>query len=395
MTSDACTGQSGYSCTIDISHMKLVSDVLKESHFIDADWFELGMGLNLPYPGLASIRARFTDPSQCLLECLGLWLTSANNRTWESLASALERMNQYTAATLIHDDPASQILQHYSDRISQVSLTDSCIQLLYTEGLVTEDTQRKIERCGGTLNKVPLDDEFKKYLLRCFPGLSDDITSVDAALDAVERKCSIINTAPLEAITNHYNITEAKKMVQEYKKSIKEFCSEIKVKFMLNKKLSLAVSSLTCERVEFVLEWKPDEHTLDDIRRLLEKAFEDLGKRIIVRSIHRGNSIIIICYAPHHLLAALLLEAQDNLTVLMKEFSLIRLTIGHYTVYNKRIRYKVLNNECLAEEIKLSDEEEQELKTLLDYKEGSIFEQDKQLNIIKKRRGHYRHQSLN
>ena len=190
-------------------------------------------------------------------------------------------------------------------------------------------------------DKVPLNDEFKKYLLRCFPGLSDEIASVDAAMDAVERKCSIINTAPLEAIANHYDITEAKKMIQEYKKSIKEFCSEIKVKFMLNKKLSLAVSSLTCERVEFVLEWKPDEHTLDDIRRLLEKAFEDLDKRIIVRSIHRGNSIIIICYGPHHLLAALLLEAQDNLTVLMKEFSLIRLTIGHYTVYDKRIRYKV------------------------------------------------------
>ena len=49
-------------------------------------------------------------------------------------------------------DPASQILQHYSDRISQVSLTDSCIQLLYTEGLINEETQRKIERCGGSLS---------------------------------------------------------------------------------------------------------------------------------------------------------------------------------------------------------------------------------------------------
>ena len=49
-------------------------------------------------------------------------------------------------------DPASQILQHYSDRISQMSLTDSCIQLLYTEGLINEETQRKIERCGGTLS---------------------------------------------------------------------------------------------------------------------------------------------------------------------------------------------------------------------------------------------------
>ena len=58
----------------------------------------------------------------------------------------------YLSFILLDDDPASQILQHYSDRISQVSLTDSCIQLLYTEGLITEDTQRKIERCGGSLS---------------------------------------------------------------------------------------------------------------------------------------------------------------------------------------------------------------------------------------------------
>ena len=193
-------------------------------------------------------------------------------------------------------------------------------------------------------NKVPLTDEFKKYLQRCFPGLNDELvnaTSIEDAIDAVERKCSIINIAPLEAITNRYKITEAKEMIREYKKAINEFCSEMKVKFLLDKKLSLAVSSLTCERVEFVLEWKPDEHTLDDIRRLLIKAFEELNKRIIVRSIHEGKSISIICYAPHHLLAALILEAKDNLTVLIKEFNLISLTIGHYTVYSKRIRYKV------------------------------------------------------
>uniref|UniRef100_A0A1X7T8H5 Uncharacterized protein n=1 Tax=Amphimedon queenslandica TaxID=400682 RepID=A0A1X7T8H5_AMPQE len=134
------------------------------------------------------------------------------------------------------------------------------------------------------------------------------------------------------------------------------------------------------------LGWEPDEHSLDDIRSLLEEAFKELNKRIIVQSIHRGNSIIVICYGPHHLLAALFLEVHYNLTVLMKGFSLIRLTIGHYTVYDKRIRYKVMNNECLAEEIKLADGDECELITLLDYKEGSIFEQDKKLIIIKKRK---------
>ena len=33
-----------------------------------------------------------------------------------------------------------------------MSLTDSCIQLLYTEGLINEETLRKIERCGGSLS---------------------------------------------------------------------------------------------------------------------------------------------------------------------------------------------------------------------------------------------------
>ena len=57
-----------------------------------------------------------------------------------------------------------------------------------------------------------------------------------------------------------------------------------------------------------------------------------------------------------------------------------------------------MNNECLPEEIKLADGEEQELRSLLDYNYSitdvtytngieSIFEQDKQLNIIKKRKG--------
>uniref|UniRef100_A0A1X7TM58 SH3 domain-containing protein n=1 Tax=Amphimedon queenslandica TaxID=400682 RepID=A0A1X7TM58_AMPQE len=471
-----------------ISHIKLVSDVLKESRFVDADWFELGMGLNLPYPGLANIRARFTDPSQCLLECLSLWLTSANNRTWESLASALERMNQKPAATLIHDDPASQIFQHYSDRISQVSLTDSCIQLLFTEGLITEDTQRKIERCGGSLSDtlrelmiavsddhsklrslgnilreleetkplaqdiikdcdemigsvttalvrqvtnstvnllptanttvsagefffnaayrpifnevrghfgilrdkiVPLIsqskasiEEMKSFLQLSFPELSAELSnahSIEGIMNVVVKSCRVNDISIIKIIVLRFEITQAEDLISKYEGIVKGVCGSLKNFHSQNQPKHLSYYNT----IQFTLGWEPDEHSLDDIRNLLEEAFKELNKRIIVQSIHRGNSIIIICYAPHHLLAALLLEAQDNLTVLMKEFSLIRLTIGHYTVYDKRIRYKVMNNECLAEEIKLADGEEQELRTLLDYKEGSIFEQE---NIIKKRK---------
>ena len=79
--------------------MDVVRDALKESHFTDANWFDLGLKLKLPYPQLKSIKAScLNDPSQCLLECLSLWLMSASTCTWETLAIALERMNQNATA---------------------------------------------------------------------------------------------------------------------------------------------------------------------------------------------------------------------------------------------------------------------------------------------------------
>uniref|UniRef100_A0A1X7SGG5 Uncharacterized protein n=1 Tax=Amphimedon queenslandica TaxID=400682 RepID=A0A1X7SGG5_AMPQE len=228
----------------------------------------------------------------------------------------------------------------------------------------------------------------KSFLTESYPELNQSIkeaASVQEIMNIIKGRCTIIDISIIKSIVNKYYIKEGKDLIKKYEEKVDSFCEQMSLPFMLDK-MFLTESFLTSETVHFVLDWKPEEYMLDDIQRLIKKAFKNLNKRIIVRSIHRGNSIIIICYGPHHLLAALLLEAQDNLTVLMKEFSLIRLTIGHYTVYDKRIRYKVMNNECLAEEIKLADGEEQELRTLLDYKEGSIFEQDKQLNIMKKRK---------
>ena len=104
--------------SLGIRQLKLVRDVLKDSHFIDAKWFDLGVELNLPYPDLTTIRAKWSnDPPQCLLECVSLWLTSANNRTWESLASALERINQKPAATLIRNTCKVNIHQYSLNNI--------------------------------------------------------------------------------------------------------------------------------------------------------------------------------------------------------------------------------------------------------------------------------------
>ena len=140
----------------------------------------------------------------------------------------------------------------------------------------------------------------------------------------------------IETIVKRYDISEAKDLVTQYKKEIHKFTSDMKLKFALDKRLSLPISSLICETIKFVLDWEPSDHSLDDIRQLLKKAFDDSSKRVIVQSIHKGNSIIIICYAPRYLINVLLLEAQANLHVL-KEENLIRLDVGHFTVYNEKV----------------------------------------------------------
>ena len=187
---------------------------------------------------------------------------------------------------------------------------------------------------------IPSAAKIKSFLLRSFPELSDELSNVDSIegiTNVVVKNCRVNDISIIKTIVKRFKIIEAKPLISEYEEEVKAVCGSLKDFLSQNQPEHFN----DFETIQFTLGWEPEEHSLDDIRNLLEEAFKELNKRIIVQSIHRGNSIIIICYGPHHLLAALLLEAQDNLTVLMKELSLIRLTIGHYTVYDKRIRYKV------------------------------------------------------
>ena len=186
-------------------------------------------------------------------------------------------------------------------------------------------------------------EDFVEFVDDCYPELGPNLTSAATVKDVmkvVKTKCNVINIAPVKEVVSFYSITEANPLIADYKATLDEFCHTFKLQFLLDKKLS-TTDFLVCETIEFVLDWDPAEHLLNDIRRLMEKSFKGLSRRIIVKSMHKGNSIIIICGAPTHLLNALQLRANDNLTVLKEEFALIRLKIGHYTVYDRTIRNKV------------------------------------------------------
>ena len=203
-----------------------------------------------------------------------------------------------------------------------------------------------IETVAPLISKgIPSLEELKKYLQRCFRELKPQLAiaqSFDDVIELVEDKCTIINVCCLEAIVDHYNITEAKQHITEFKKAVNMFCEEVKLSVCCKESFKKILSShpLTCETIKFVLEWKTDEHTLNDIRDLLSKAFEDLVNNVQIQVIMEGNSIIVTCYAPYHMMDILLVTAKKNL-VLLKEMGLLELTIGCYNIYDKHQRDKV------------------------------------------------------
>ena len=155
-------------------------------------------------------------------------------------------------------------------------------------------------------------------------------------MELVEEKCTIINVCCLEAIVDHYNIIDAKQHITQFKTAVNAFCEKVKLSVRCKesfKRLSLS-HHLTCETIEFILEWNTDEYTLNDIRDLLLKAFEDLMTSVQVRLLKKGNSVIVTCYAPQYMMDILLTTPVKNLDVL-KEMGLIHLRMGYDTIYDQ------------------------------------------------------------
>ena len=198
-----------------------------------------------------------------------------------------------------------------------------------------------------SLQEVPSPlEELKTYVRRCFRELKpqlDIAKSFDDVMQIVEEKCTLINVACLEAIINHYNIDDAKAHITVYKSAVDKFCEEVKLSVCENENLSFMTgpsSLLKRETIEFVLGWNTDEHTLSEIQDLLWKAFGDVAKKVLVKELRKGNSIIVTCYAPQNLIDILFVKAKKNLD-LLKKMGLMRLTIAFHTIWDEHNRDKV------------------------------------------------------
>ena len=180
-------------------------------------------------------------------------------------------------------------------------------------------------------------EDLKSYLLLCYSELRPQLENAQTLTDImiiVKDKNTIIDIEYLEAFVDYFNIQEANDHIVAYKIAIEEFCEEITLNVCFNESFAIVSPSLLkCDTVEFVLDWKADDHSLCDIRVLLRKAFNKLAKNVHVRGLIEEYSITVTCYAPQNIMDILLMEAEPNLD-LLRSVGLIKLTIGYHTLWD-------------------------------------------------------------
>ena len=175
--------------------------------------------------------------------------------------------------------------------------------------------------------------------------LSSLAETINDVLDVVRDKCTLIDINYLEAVVRRFCIEETKTHIESYKKTIEEFCQKSTVCLCLEEIFSVTTTPtpLTGETATFVLNWDPDGYTLNDIRALLSAVFQQLAKRVTVKIIKEGNSIILTCTFPYDLLGSLIVKAYETVH-LMNTKDLMKVAIGHCTIWNVHRRDKNVSN---------------------------------------------------
>ena len=189
---------------------------------------------------------------------------------------------------------------------------------------------KAIEEAGPDL------EDLKKLVGSCNSELKPKLaecSKVSDVLSLVQEECSLTHFTLLKALVEEFNVKEAEKHIEEYKRKLKEFRESTPIALCLKEKFDAMKThpSLNCETITYVFDWQPDERMLKDITDILS---EMSGKFVKIKYIEKGYSIAVTCSFPYSLLGVLITRVMENLQQ-MKDNGLIKLTIGYWTIWEK------------------------------------------------------------
>ena len=196
---------------------------------------------------------------------------------------------------------------------------------------------KKLAKSPKVVNKM------KALLADCFPDLKSELSpkkTIDDVLDVVKRKCSIVDVHPLEVLAVQFKVKEAEKIIKEHKEATMGFCKSVSVSLSKDQTLqAIPTQHLLCETITFVLNWNPDETTLQDINDvLLELELLQKYEIKVVRA-HTGQSVVVTCYCPAIYTGSLIMSVLDKIEILQKR-GLKEFIVGNCTVWDAtQVRY--------------------------------------------------------
>ena len=157
----------------------------------------------------------------------------------------------------------------------------------------------------------------------------------------VVQECTITRIQYLKGIVKRFKVTDAEGDISDYHKHVEKQCSQLSIECIERHHLRSPQSSrLICNTIKFIVKWNPTKTQLKDIEGVLSKAFENMAEDVQVDTVEKANSFAIVCYAPHTMMAMLMVRARDNIDVLIEE-GVMSLFVGYYTVLDHTSREQV------------------------------------------------------
>ena len=182
---------------------------------------------------------------------------------------------------------------------------------------------------------LPLED-IKQHLEIFDSALEAELAGIDTlqgVMRLIRKNCSLLDIVILEAVVEHFEISEAQKYIDDYRVVIDDSCQKFSITLCLNEPFSVVKMRpfLKCETATFVFNWEPNELKLKDVKDILSKT---TGKQVKIKFINEGNSITVTCTFPYSFTGSLIIKVMENINML-KRNGLLKLTIGYYTVWSK------------------------------------------------------------
>ena len=203
-------------------------------------------------------------------------------------------------------------------------------------GQLCSDTVELLSEKGVSVSKL------KNQLELAFPELASDLekcSSIDEVVkNAIRPHVSLVQIDYLEAVFKLFNL--ATKSIQEYNQKVDELCETVEVVYgqVLMEEFDSSTTS-ELESIKFVLDWDENEHLLKDIRDLFKKIVRNYSNQVKVIVISEGNSIVVECCVPTHLLPVVTRIIQDSEKILNEE-KVISVTAGGRTIFKRIVTVK-------------------------------------------------------